>query len=154
MTTLNQIVQNLNEIANKHQQLHGFRFGDPWEFYTSGVCDCTELWVQLNTFPVTLNVIDFAFTIWLLDGVRRGEVNETEVLSDMIQVAKDVIDQLHDPNYPWAFDRNQSFQITPYTEKTPYKLSGVSFPLILKTQSVSDICRIPFSSPPIIYPLL
>jgi len=154
VTTLNQIVQNLNEIANKHQQLHGFKFGDPWEFYTSGSCDCAELWVQLQPTPATINTIDYTFTIWLLDGVRRGEINETEVMSDMFLVAQDIIAQLHHPDYGWAFPRSQTFTINPVTEKTPYKFTGVWFSLALKLATPSDTCRIPFSSDPIIYPTL
>lgn len=153
MVTLNQIVQNLNEIANKHLQIHGFKFGDPWEFYTSGVCDCTELWVTMSPPIASLTTMDYPFTAWLLDGVRRGEVNETEVLSDMILIAHDIIAQLHHPAYPWAFDRNQKFTLSNYTEKTPYKLSGVSFSFTLNTLKPADTCQIPFSSSPIIYPL-
>lgn len=154
MVTLNNVVQNLSEIANKHLQIHGFKFGDPWEFYTSGVCNCTELWVQPQPPFVSLTTIDYKFTLWLLDGVRRGEVNETEVLSDQILIAHDIIAQLHHPSYPWAFERSQRFTLNMYTEKTAYKLSGVTFDITLKTLKPADTCQIPFSSDPIIYPTL
>lgn len=154
MVTLNNIVQNLNEIANKHLQIHGFKFGDPWEFYSSGVCDCTELWVQMQPPVATLTTIEYKFIAWLLDGVRRGEVNETEVLSDMTLIAHDIIAQLHHPDYAWAFDRKKEFTLNNYTEKTPYKLSGVSFDFGLKTLKPADTCQIPFSSNPSIFPIL
>jgi len=154
VTTLNQIVQNLNEIAIQHQQLHGFKFGDPWEFYSSGVCNCTELWVNVYPATATLTTIEYKFTAWLMDGVRRGEINETEVISDMFLIAQDIIAQLHHPDYSWAVERKQTFIITPFTEKTPYKLSGVSFDFILKLMYPSDTCLIPFTSTPIIYPLI
>lgn len=154
VTTLNQIVQNLNEIANKHQQLHGFKFGDPWEFYTSGVCDAAELWIQVQPASATLTTIDYTFTAWLLDGVRRGEINELEVQSDMILVAQDIIAKLHHPDYGWAFERSQRVAINPVTEKTPYKLAGVWFQFTLKLLYPADTCRIPLSGSTIIYPIL
>jgi hypothetical protein len=153
VTTLNQIVQNLNSIADNHQQLHGFKFGNPWDFYTSGICDAAEMWVAVNSAAATRRSTDFKFTMWLLDGVRRGDVNELEVQSDMTQVATDVIAQLRHPDYGWSYDMESSVTMSVVQEKTPYRFAGVSFDFEIKLMYPQDTCRIPFTNTPTIYPL-
>lgn len=147
--TLNTVVKNIKEIANRHRQIHAFKFGDPWEFYTSGTADCAEMWMQIQPSPIGVSTTDFNFRIWLLDGVKRGEINELEVQSDMLQIAKDIIAQLNNPNYPWAFNRSQSNMATCVTESSPYKWSGVYFDINLKCLDPIDRCSIPFTSAPV-----
>lgn len=154
MQTLNQIVQNLNEIANKHLQIHAFKFGDPHEFYTSGTADCAESWVQPQTVLVTRNTSTFSFRMWLLDGVRRGEINETEVQSDMVLIAGDFIAQMQSPDYDWVVSFADSQTLNFVTEHSPYKWSGVWFDFDIKLKTPRDICRIPFSSTLTIYPTI
>jgi hypothetical protein len=152
VTTLNQIVQNLSEIASKHQQLHAFKVGNPDEFYTSGTATCAEMWLLVSDASLTRNTATFKFTMWLLDGVRRGEINQLEVQSDMVQVAQDINAQLEHPDYDWFYDQKPTLNII--TEKSPYKWSGVFFDFTIKLKYPSDTCRIPFSSAPRIYPTL
>lgn len=153
ITTLNQIVQNLSEIADKHLQIHAFKFGDPHEFYTSGTADCCEMWVRVNTNLVTRNTSTFSFTMWLLDAVRRGERNEAEVQSDMDLIARDVRAQLALDDYDWASSLTDSATVNFVTEHSPYKWSGVFFDFTVKLMTPADTCIIPFSSTPTIYPL-
>jgi len=153
ITTLNQVVQNLSAIADVHQQLHGFKQGSPWDFYTSGICDAAEMWLNVGEAVVGRNTITFKFTMWLLDGVRRGDINELEVQSDMAQVAQDVIAQLRSPSYDWNFDLAAKTTLNIVQEKTPYRFAGVWFDFEIQLKYPSDTCRIPFSTTPIIYPL-
>ena len=152
VTTLNQIVRNLQEIADKHYQINEFQFGDPWEFYTSGIAVTPVMWVRVDPSEVTRNTVKYKFTVWLLDSVKRGEINETEVLSDMFQVATDVIAQLRSPDYNWSFDY-ETTTITPVTEHSPYAITGVYFNVSIKLLYPGDTCRIPFTNSPNIYPL-
>lgn len=152
--TLNQVILNLESIADKHQQLHGFKFGDAADFATSGTAYAAEMWVQVQPAPIGVSTTEFSFRMWLLDAVRRGEVNETEVLSDMAQVAKDVVSQLRHPDYSWDFNRGQKPVLNYFTEESPYKWAGVWFDFTLIIPDPTDTCRIPFSSSPTIYPTL
>lgn len=154
ISTLNQIVQNLSEIADKHLQIHAFKFGDPHEFYTSGTADCCEMWVQVQTNLVSRNTSTFSFRMWLLDAVRRGERNETEVQSDMDLIARDVIAQLRHPDYDWVVSFSDSQTVNFVTEHSPYRWSGVWFDYSIKLKTPMDTCRIPFSSTPTIYPTI
>jgi hypothetical protein len=148
ITTLNQIVRNLSEIVDKHLQIHAFKFGDPHEFYTSGSADCTEMWVQIQNDLVSRNTATYTFRMWILDGVRRGEINETEVMSDCDLIARDVIAQIRNPDYDWVVEYTQTHSLFFVTEHSPYKWAGVWFDFSIKLKSPGDTCRIPFSSPP------
>lgn len=154
VTTLNQIVQNLSEIAVKHRQINAFKFGDPWDFYTSGTTNPVEMWVQVQTASVTRNTITHNFRMWIIDAVRRGELNEIEVQSDTALIAQDVIAQLMNPNYQWAFDLKGTNMLNYFTEHSPYQWAGVYFDFGVKLMYPADRCQIPFTATPTIYPTL
>lgn len=151
--TLNQVVLNLSEIADKHQQIHGFKFGVTQEdFATSGVSHPAEMWVTIQPSPMGVSTTEFNVSMCLCDSVRRGNENQTEVISDMWQIAKDVVAQLRNQNYPWDFNRGQKPVVNPFKEKSPYSYAGVWFDFTLTSPDPIDRCATPFSSEPTIYP--
>lgn len=153
--TVNQILLNLKSIADCHQQIHGFKSGLTQEdFSTSGVSHPTEMWVVIQPAPMGVSTSDFNLLICLCDSVRRGNENLTEIISDTWQIAKDVIAQLRDPDYPWDFPRTQKPTINPFKEKSTYSYAGVWFEVNLTAPDPTDTCRIPFSTSPTIYPTL
>lgn len=153
--TLNQIVLNLKEIADKHQQIHGFKFGVTQEdFATSGVSHPCEMWVTIQPSPIGVSTSEFVCSMCLCDSVIRGKENQTEVISDCWQIAKDVISQLRHPDYSWDFNRGQKPIINPFKEKSTYNFAGVWFDFTLISPDPIDSCRVPFSSAPTIYPTL
>ena len=154
ITTLNQIIANLSEIAVQHRQLHNFKFGNPAEFYTSGVADCAEMWCQVNTATVSRNTMTYSFRVWVLDGVKRGELNENEVLSDMALIANDIIAQLRHPDYDWVIDFADNQTLNFFTEYSPYKWAGVWFDVDIELKYPNNRCAIPFITEPTKYPII
>lgn len=155
VTTLNQINQNLAEIASKHLQIEAYQFGfDATDFYTSGVVECTQMWASPISIEIGVSTLKPTIRVWILDAVKRGQINETEVQSDMGLIAMDIIAQLRNPLYGWDYERNQTNVLTYFSEKSPYKWTGVYFDFTVKLLYPSDRCQIPFSSTPTIYPTL
>lgn len=153
--TLNQIVQNFQEIADKHRQIHAFKFGvTQHDFDSSGTTDCAEMWVTLNPSPIGISTTEFSFSMALVDAVRRGKDNQTEVLSDLAQIAKDIIGQLRHQSYAWDFDMSQKPSLNFAVQQSTYNYAEVSFDFTLTIPDPVDSCRIPFSSTPTIYPTL
>ena len=153
--TLNNIVQNFREIADKHRQIHSFKFGvTEHDFDTSGTADCSELWVTLNSSPIGVSTTEFSFSMALVDAVRRGSVNQTEVLSDLAQIAKDIIGQLRHEDYAWDFNRGQKPNLNFSINQSVKNYAEVSFDFTLVIPDPVDSCRIPFTSTPTIYPTL
>jgi hypothetical protein len=148
--TLNQLVNNLQDIADKHYQINDFKYGDPWEFYSSGVTRAPEMWVTCES--VTRegdSVSNFNMKIYIVDNVKTGELNELEVESDTIQIAEDVLAQLRHHGYGWAVDARANVSMNVRTERSPKNLTGVDFNVNIRIRKPDDRCRIPFSTNPI-----
>jgi hypothetical protein len=154
VTTLNQIVQNLKNVADCHTQIHAFKQGDPWEFYTSGVATCTEQWVQILGFSATRNTVKYNLRTWILDAVRRGEANELDVQSDMSLIALDLLAQYRHPSYNWELSYSDTVNGTIFSEHSPYKWSGVWFDFSIILSYPADTCRVPFNPSPTYYPTI
>lgn len=149
ITTLNQLVDNLRDIADKHQMINGFQYGEPWEFYQSGMTNSPELWVMCTGFERQRGTTIFNLTMYLADNVKRGESNELEVESDLIQIAEDVMYQLQNDDYGWSVPKDETFTAKLMTERTPKNLTVVEFNISIRTKKPANICAIPFTSNPI-----
>ena len=149
ITTLNQLVGNLQDIADKHQMINGFQYGEPWEFYQSGVTNSPEMWVTCTGVTRERAVTIYNVTIYVADNVKRGEVNELEVESDIIQIGEDIIYQLQNNDYGWNVPQDTSIDIKLMTEKTPKNLTVIEFSVSIRTKKPANICAIPFTSNPI-----
>lgn len=150
ITTLNQLVNNLRVIADNHIQIHNFLYGEPWEFYQSGCTNSPELWLaceSVNREGASATV--FNMNIVIADNVRRGEANELEVESDLIQIAEDIIAQLRHPHYGWNVRREDNIRISIRTERDPKNLTTVEFQLSVRVPKSDSRCAIPFSSNPV-----
>jgi hypothetical protein len=149
ITTLNQLVANLSDIADKHQMINGFQYGEPAEFYQSGMTNSPEMWVMCTGIDRERATTIYNLTIYLADNVKRGEVNELEVESDLIQIAEDVIYQLQNNDYGWNIPQDTVTNIKLMTERTPKNLTVVEFNVSIRTKKPANICAIPFTSNPI-----
>ena len=78
--TLNQIVQQLQEIANNHLQVNTWGFGDIWEIAASGDIQYPLNWVTLE--GVDVRVIDVQCHMW----VMYHRVQSVLLLQSMIQM--------------------------------------------------------------------
>lgn len=150
ITTLNQLVSNLQDIADKHQMINGFIYGESWEFYQSGVTNSPEMWVTCTGISRERAVTVYDLIIYLADNVKRGEVNELEVESDLIQIAEDVIFQLQNNDYGWNIPQDTVIPVKLMTERTPKNLTVAEFSVNIRTKKPANICAIPFTSNPII----
>jgi hypothetical protein len=89
--------------------------------------------------------IGYSFSLYFMDRMLMEETNETEVLSDMTQVAGDIVAQLRYPEdysiVTWSL--NQNLPITFYTESDPDLLAGVKLDITLTLPFINDRCQIP-----------
>jgi hypothetical protein len=141
--TLNQIVSNLRSIATEHRQLHGFQFGELPDLYTSGVSNPAELWVQIDSVNRTRSTSKFNFTFWIVDTVRRGQENQTEIQSDTAQIGEDIIAQLRHPDYAWSVinvNDDDDIQMQFFNELTPERYFGVTFKVSIQLTKPDDRC--------------
>jgi len=143
--TLNQILAQLRLIADNHQLINGYGEGDIWEIATSGDTAYPLMWTTIENVQIstTEKSETYNFSLYFMDVVKNGEVNETEVLSDQLSTAKDVLAQLKHPSYEWSFESNNS-SLEDFTERFLDSVSGWKMTVSLKLPFDSNRCVIPY----------
>ena len=143
--TLNQIVKELTKIANDHEQINYVYFGDVWERISNGEVTYPAMFMTLTGASFGAKDIGYSFSLYFMDRMLMEETNETEVLSDMTQVAGDIVAQLRYPEdysiVTWSL--NQNLPITFYTESDPDLLAGVKLDITLTLPFINDRCQVP-----------
>lgn len=145
MITLNQVIKNLNNIANAHYQINSFGNGNVTEFATSGTTNYPAMWVDYQPAQVQGGAYLHVVTIYISDRMLKGNLNELEVLSDMQQVCLDVIAQCRSLIYGWSLV-SDSVTLNPfYHTRFDDETAGYYFDLTLRIPFTYDRCQIPFS---------
>jgi hypothetical protein len=140
--TLNNVITNLRAIADAHKQINSFGFGDVWEINTSGDIVYPQMFAVLEPVTIGNNIETVNFTLLFMDRVKKGEVNEQEVLSDQLEIAKDVIAQLKYQSYDWDFATG-TVTLTDFTERFEDDVSGFSMNVSLELPFNANRCVIP-----------
>lgn len=143
MYSLNQVKKVLETIATNHKQINSFGFGDIWEFTTESLT-MGVMWAELKDSSFSLNgkSLLLSMSLYFMDLVKKDEGNETEVLSDQLQIAGDVISIL-DADYNDSFFVDPNVPLTPFTEKSDDEVSGWKADLVLRIPFTKDTCVIP-----------
>jgi hypothetical protein len=143
--TLNQIVKELTKIGNDHEQINYVYFGDVWERLSNGEVTYPAMFFTLTGANVGAKEIGYSFSLYFMDRMLMEETNETEVLSDMTQVAGDVVAQLRYPEdysiVTWTLSQN--LPVTFYTESDPDLLAGVKLDATLTVPFINNRCQVP-----------
>lgn len=142
--TLNQVISQIKAIATAHEQIKSVWFGDLYDYLSRGDDNkYPSLFLDLTSANISGREINFSFSLYFFDRVLAEQSNETEVLSDQLLVAQDIIAQLrYDYN---DFDTDENVQINFFTEDTPDMLAGVKADITITYPFVSDRCQIPTS---------
>lgn len=142
MFTFNQVNKAFNDIAVAHKQINTYGIGDIWEIATSGTVRYPLMWAVPQPSSLELNVFVSRWKLIFMDLVHKGEKNENDVLSDMEQVALDVVALLKNPNYEFDF-KEEGITLERFTEKFYDDVSGVSIDISLRITNPSDRCAVP-----------
>jgi hypothetical protein len=143
--TLNQIVKELTKLGNDHEQINFVYFGDVWERLSNGEVTYPAMFFNLTGANVGEKNIAYSFSLYFMDRMLMEESNETEVLSDMTQVAGDIVAQLRYPEdysiVTWT--PSTSMPLTFFTESDPDLLAGVKLDTTLTVPFLNDRCQVP-----------
>lgn len=142
--TLNQLVKTISDLALNHKQIKSVYFGDLADYLSRGVDNVyPSLYYDLTAADIAGNTLSLNFSLYFFDRMLPEETNETEVLSDMLEVAQDIIAQLNHPNF--QFDVSQNVTITFFTEDTPDLLAGVQANISIEIPFLQNRCVVPSS---------
>jgi hypothetical protein len=149
MTTYNQALAVLAEIAGAHLQIQQFGKGS--------LADIPEgmtypyMWAQYEPTSVNLsNRSDkISFNILFADLLHQDKSNEAEVLSDQKQIALDVVAQLQLEAYRDRFEVEDGVTLEPIVEKfTTDCIAGWLMNITLRVDFLSDTCQVPSTLSP------
>lgn len=146
--TLNQIIELLDSYATAHKQINTFQFGDPWEFAESGDVVYPAMFAVNGTANVEGKELFMNFTLIFADRIDTdspSDVNtqETEVLSDMLDVAQDILALLKDPANRDNFNLVGNAVLTPFTERFKDLTAGYAMDIRIKKPMLYNRCQVP-----------
>lgn len=146
--TLNNIVTTITNLANAHQQIKSVYFGDLADYLSRGSDNVyPSLYFDLTGGNIAERSLVLNFSLYFFDRMLHEETNETEVLSDMLEVCQDIIAQLRSQSF--EFDEGLSATLNFFTEDTPDLLAGVRADITLDLPFLANRCVVPstFSYP-------
>ena len=139
--TLNQVVKNLNYIGQAHNQVKTFFFGELYDFASSGTTQYPAMAVTLQPSQRAVNTLTYSFNVYMLDLVHKDISNNTEVLSDTLQMCLDVLAIVDNPVYDWTLEKTAV--LTDIQGGQDDEVTGHWFNLKLKVPTPRDRCQVP-----------
>lgn len=142
MLTLNQLTKTITEIGQAHKQIKTTYNGSVLDFLSKGSDVIYPAFVfDLNGGRIDGTVMTLDFLMFFFDRVRPELDNETEVLSDQILTATDIVAQLRYQLFD--FYTNESNSMVFFKEETPELLSGVRLSVSFEIPYDADRCAVP-----------
>ena len=148
--TVNQLISVFKDISTRHYQINGFGIGDDWENGASEAKMHPVLWINPTTanMPATENgykTFEIDFEVRVFDLVNKDESNENEVLSDCIDILKDIITEFKGHPYYVNSQLNiiDDIGFEAFTEEFDEEVSGWVCEISLMTPILNSFCGIP-----------
>lgn len=139
--TLNQTIKLINDLASSHEQINTVYFGDVWEFLAQADNVYPAMFYSLTGSSISGKQLDLNFSLYFLDRQLQGEENETEVLSDQLLIAQDIVSMMRFPKFDWEIGDNVTLEF--FTEKEEDYLAGVKADVTVSFPMLSDRCQVP-----------
>ena len=148
--TVNQLISVFKDISTRHYQINGFGIGDEWEIGASKAEMHPVLWINpvTATMPSTdsgYKTFEIDFEVRVFDLVSKGETNENDVLSDCIDILKDIITEFKGHPYYVNSQLNiiDDISFEAFTEEFDEEVSGWVCEISLMTPILNSFCGIP-----------
>lgn len=149
MRSLNQIFDVLNDFADNHYQINSFNRGDVNDIGFNNDSyknfNYPMMWVQDPSLSISGKDDVLNFSILFCDIEYPDKKTQQEILSDMLEVGRDLISYLYDINltggFEFTIDRTVSAE--PFLESYEDNLTGYIFTIALRQAFTYDRCQIP-----------
>lgn len=147
--TLNQIINELKEIAKQHYQINSFTAGTLDDFATSGDTRYPAMWVSYENAAIAQRTESYTLSIWIVDRVKKDRSNLIEVHSDCKSILNDIKAQMTNPVYGWSLNQDWNYQAVfePFMED---EVAGWLADVTITQPFSNDSCQIPFIESPVV----
>lgn len=144
MTSLNQLLKKLSEIAAGHAQIKSFQKGQVYDESANSAIEYPCLWAVPNggTPDIKGNLFLYKISLFMMDKDNSDGSNQIDILSDTTLILLDVLAKLEheaDDTAEWGIDSASEF--TPFVDGQLDTVSGHSTELTIAAFFGSDICN-------------
>jgi hypothetical protein len=141
-----QILNDWQEFADVHEQINSYGFGDATELTMDVITKKEPLYPRLyfipNTTKFSPNHMHITFTVIICDKVDDDLSNQQDVLSDTLEIAKD----LYAKGYLSDYDLEWGATLTPWLERADTVLGGWTFEINVQQKFDYNRCVLPLTS--------
>ena len=155
MTNYYQILQDFKGIAYHHPQINSFGVGDitqiTMDIETKKEPKYTKMYVIPGTTTLNQNVLSYQFSIIILDKIEDDYSNQRNVMSDTLEIAKDVFTILYQSytgqygNFTLYYEPAWGPNVTPFLERFETILGGWTLNITINQPFDYNSCVLPYS---------
>lgn len=155
MVNFKQIVQDLSGICYYHPQVNSFGFGDLSQITMDNQTMVSPVYTKVYVVPgnvlLNQNVLQYNFSIIVCDRVEDDLSNQPDILSDCLEIAKDIFTilyQSYTSEYGgFSLDYEPEFgpNCVPFLERFDTVLAGVTMNITVSQPFDYNECVLPFS---------
>jgi hypothetical protein len=145
--TLNQAIRRIKTIVEAHSQVRTFGRGLLADFLTDKTTDYPAVLLQNTGGVISLGrkMCELRYRIFFTDLVHVSEdtkANETDVHSDMLSVAMDILSQISHPNYTdWILSAENNIQL--FVEQDGDMYAGCYVDFTIRFMYKQNVCEVP-----------
>jgi len=142
--SLNRAILRLRTIAESHKQIGSFYYGDFADALDTDIDFplCAANYTGGNIDGIG-KVTNYNFSIYFIDLVNQSTnamANEPDVISDMLQIAEDIIGEFKNQDWAGLMYIESPASVEPLMSVTPDKASGVKIDVTLQSAFDSSRC--------------
>lgn len=143
MTNYKQIIQDLSGIAYYHPQINSFGFGDitqlTMDIETHKEPVYCKMYVIAGPVVLAQNVLQYQFSIIILDRINEDLSNMEDVMSDTLEICKDVFTILYRSEYESEWNAS----LNPFLQEYETTLAGWTMDIQITQPFDYNRCDLP-----------
>lgn len=155
MTNYYQILEDFKGIAYYHPQINSFGVGDitqiTMDIETKKEPKYTKMYVIPGTTTLAQNALLYQFSIIILDRIDDDYSNQKDVMSDTLEIAKDIFTILYQSytsqfgNFSLYYEPQWGPNVTPFLERFETILGGWTLNVTIQEPFDYNSCVLPVS---------
>ena len=137
------ILSDLKQISTQHEQINSFGFGDidqiTMDIETKKEPLYTRMWVTPATTTLDRSMLRYNFQIIILDIINDDLSNQRDVMSDTLEICKDIFTVLYLSQYETEWNAS----VEPFTERFETVLGGWTMNITITQPFEYNRCVLP-----------
>jgi hypothetical protein len=138
--TLNQIIKRVTDYGNQHAQINFVYFGAIYNRLSESDVTYPAMFFDIEDSRILAKQTEFRFSFYFVDR-QLQETEGTEIMSDMVLVAQDIVAQLRNNYNEW--DVSEDIPMDFLIESDPDYIAGVRIEVSLTIPNINNRCVIP-----------